>query len=68
MKAKEPEKKWMPKIGGKYYTITNSNVGSGVHKHIWEGSKLDYARHETGDCFKSKKAANWTMKMFGDAW
>lgn len=64
----EEEKKWMPKVGGKYYTVHNSHLSRGVRKNIWEGSELDYCIHKKGECFKTKKEAEFILKMFGKAW
>lgn len=65
----EEEKKWMPKIGGKYYIVVNNHVGGqGVRKKIWENSELDHCIHKKGECFKTKREATFVFKMFGKAW
>jgi hypothetical protein len=49
------EKKWMPKIGGKYWTVHRNHVGySGVKKEIWEGNEIDICLYKKGEVFKTK--------------
>lgn len=60
--------KWMPKIGGKYYTVINSHIEKGIRKRIWENSDLDFAYYKKGECFKSKSEAEFILKALGNAW
>jgi hypothetical protein len=61
------EKKWKPKIGAKYYQISSGHILKGVHKRIWEGSKLDEAYYKEGNCFRSRKEAEFIYKSFNGA-
>jgi hypothetical protein len=62
----EKDKKWMPKIGGKYYWIGSGHILKGVHKAIWEGSETDMAYWKEG-IYKSKREAEFIYKAFNGA-
>ena len=66
--ADQENKNWKPKVGGKYWTATNSHVGKGVFKQIWQGTELDETIYKAGEVFKTKKEAQMMLWAFGAAW
>lgn len=65
----EKEKKvWKPKVGGTFYWIGSGHILKGVHKAIWEGSPSDESRYAKGECFRSRKEAEWVYKSFNGGW
>ena len=61
-------KTWKPKKGAKYYWIGSGHILKGVHKEIWSGSDVDESRHKKGECFRSRREAEWTDKQFNGIW
>jgi hypothetical protein len=57
-------KKWMPKVGGKYYWIGSGHILKGVHKRIWEGNDVDMSYWKNNNCFKSLSEATFIYKSF----
>jgi hypothetical protein len=53
----ETEQRWQPSYGVKYWYIGSNDGQFFVANFHWGNDDVDFVNHDTGNCFKSREAA-----------
>ena len=53
----ETEQRWQPSYGVKYWYIGSNDGQFFVADFHWGNDDVDFVNHDTGNCFKTKEAA-----------
>jgi len=53
----ETEQRWQPSYGVKYWYIGSNDGQFFVADFHWGNDDVDFVNHDTGNCFKSREAA-----------